>query len=120
MQVINREVYRSLFMVLLMGLVPVTALIAAYAAFFLTGPLATILILAGVTYVLGVFGVTAGGNVPMNQRLAAMPDGGTAAQAYWPSYVTGWLRWNHIRWISAGAASLCYAIAAVEIAATLG
>lgn len=116
MQIINREVYRSLFMALLMGMVPVAAAVAGYAVLFMDGPVRTWLLAAGLLYVIGVFGVTAAGNVPMNKRLAAMPQAGAEAQAYWPTYVRGWVRWNHIRWVTALGASISYAVSAVLVA----
>lgn len=117
MQRINREVYRSVFMVLFLGMVPVSALVLGYAAFWLTGPVSDWLVAAGALYLFGVFAVTAAGNVPMNQRLDAMPLAGGAAQAYWPVYVTGWLRWNHLRGLAALGASVSYAVAALLLAA---
>ena len=117
MQILNRKVYRSVFMVLLMGMVPVAAGFGLYALIVLSGPVSIWLVSAALLYVIGVFLVTAGGNVPMNKRLEAMPQAGAAAQAYWPAYVEGWLRWNHIRWIAASGASFCYAVSAVLLAA---
>ena len=117
MQMINRKVYRSLFMVLLMGMVPVSVTLAIYALLFVTGPAATALMAAGVLYFFGVFVVTAAGNVPMNQKLDAMPLGGGAAQAYWPDYVKGWTLWNHVRWVAALGATGCYIVSAVLLAA---
>lgn len=109
MQVLNREVYASVFMVLLLGLVPVTALLGAYGAWA-----GRPLLMAGAgAYLLGVFAVTAAGNVPMNKRLDALPTGGPEAQRYWPTYVRGWLRWNHLRSLSATASAAAFAAAAV-------
>ena len=116
MQIINREVYRSIFMVLLIGMIPVSGAVAGFAIVFVNGPVATWLTAAGALYIIGVFFVSAGGNIPMNKRLEAMPQAGAAAQAYWPDYVRGWVRWNHIRWVTALGASICYAVSAVLIA----
>lgn len=117
MQRINREVYRSVFMVLFLGMVPISALALGYALLAASEPVATALTCAALLYLLGVFAVTAAGNVPMNQRLDAMPLAGDAAQAYWPAYATGWLRWNHLRSLAALAASASYAVASLLIAA---
>lgn len=116
MQLINRKVYASIFMVLLMGLVPITMTIAGYAYLRLDGPLVTVLGLGAVLYVFGVFFVTVVGNVPMNQTLDAMPQGGPEAQAYWPDYVRGWTLWNHLRWIASAGTAICYMLAAVLMA----
>ena len=116
MQRINREVYRSMFMVLFLGMVPVSSLVLGYALLVLSGPAADWLAAAGVLYLLGVFGVTAAGNVPMNQRLDAMPLAGEAAQGYWPAYVSGWLRWNHLRSVASLGVAFSYAVAAMILA----
>lgn len=116
MQVINRKVYSSVFMVLLIGLIPVSALIALLAWVFLPGPAAVWLTIAGALYFAGVFLVSVVGNIPMNRVLDAMPDGGEAAQRYWPDYVRGWVLWNHVRSFSASGATICYMIAAITLA----
>ena len=113
MQIINRKVFRSIFMVLLIGLVPISIVTAITGYFFFEGVLSALLIFAGMLYIIGVFLVTVAGNVPMNNTLEALPQGGVAAQKYWPSYVRGWLFWNHIRWIAALAVSVCYMVSAV-------
>ena len=59
------------------------------------GPVAILLIIGGSLYFLGVFIVSMVGNIPMNRALEALPQGGHAAQAYWPDYVKGWVLWNH-------------------------
>lgn len=120
MQSINRKVYKSLFMILLMGLVPVSTLVSVYSAVFLTRDLQWILITAGVLYCTGVFGVTAMRNVPMNHRLDTLVLGSAEAGVYWPEYVRGWVRWNHVRWVTALGASTCYMVAAVHVAAQTG
>lgn len=80
MQIINRKVYRSIFMVLLIGLIPVSAAIAI-AAFLLDLRASQWLIAAGLLYFFGVFLASAVGNIPMNKRLEAMPQGGCGGAA---------------------------------------
>lgn len=48
-------------------------------------------------YVVGVFGVTAAYNVPMNDALAAIPAGSQESAEYWSVYLERWTRWNGIR-----------------------
>ena len=116
MQIINRKVYRSVFLILLMGMVPISAA-AAVCASLLVGVVAVPwLIAAASLYVFGVFGITAVGNVPMNQTLDRMSLAGAEAQAYWPDYVRGWLPLNHLRTFASAAAAACYMIAAVLLA----
>jgi len=75
MQIINRKVFQTLFMVLLIGCIPVTAIVAGYAYFFMSGPGVSYLLVAGALYFVGVFIASMIGNIPMNQRLEAMPIG---------------------------------------------
>lgn len=116
MQVINRKVYASIFIVLLVGLIPVTAVVGGLAYLFLEGAAALWLMVGGAIYFAGVFLASMVGNIPMNRRLEAMPQGGAEAQAYWPSYVRGWQIWNHMRTVSSFATMGCYVIAAVLLA----
>ncbi|MBW4710190.1 DUF1772 domain-containing protein [Roseobacter sp. YSTF-M11] len=118
MQIINRKVYRSLFMLLFVGLIPVSLGLALVGAYFLDGPAQSSLVVAASLYVLGVFGVSAVGNVPMNQKLAACADGSEDAQAYWPAYANAWVLCNHVRWIAALGATGCYMLAALHLAQT--
>lgn len=113
MQEINRKVYRSIFMVLLMGLVPVSALLAVIAV--PSAPFgASVAVGAGAAlYFLGVFVVTAARNVPMNQRLDAMAYRGADARTYWPVYVEGWTRWNHVRTFSSAGSAALFLVGAV-------
>lgn len=116
MQIINRKVLKSVFMVLLIGLVPVSAALTVYGLVYVTGPVGTMLMLAGLLYFIGVFVVSVVGNIPMNNALAALPEGGAAAQAYWPDYVKGWVRWNHVRTLTSAGSALCLMVAALLVA----
>ncbi|MYM54146.1 anthrone oxygenase family protein [Thalassovita mangrovi] len=116
MQIINREVHGSIFALLLIGLVPVSAVVALFGYFTLPGSASAWLIVATAVYFAGVMLVTGLGNVPMNMRLEAMPQAGAAAQAYWPDYVRGWVVWNHLRTAASFGTMACYVIAAVQLA----
>jgi len=53
---------------------------------------------AGTLYALGVFVVTAGGNVPLNNRLAELDAEDESGAEFWRStYLVIWTRWNHVR-----------------------
>lgn len=116
MQMINRKVYRSVFLVLLVGLVPVSAAAAIAAAMLAQPVVLPWLAAAASLYLFGVFGVTVVANVPMNIRLDGMSLAGGEAQAYWPDYVGGWLPWNHLRTLAAAGTAVCYMVAAVLLA----
>lgn len=98
MQVINREVFRWLFMALFLGLVPVSLVLAGYGAAALDGAARWAFVSAGLVYLVGCFGVTARFNVPMNEMLDGMQPGGETGQAYWREvYVPRWTFWNTVR-----------------------
>lgn len=108
MQVINREVYSSIFLVLLLGMAPASAALGAYAWVYLPGPSSVWFLAGAVIYGIGTFGVTMLGNVPMNQRLDKMPLGDPATAAYWQHYLSGWTRWNHLRTVASAISAACF------------
>lgn len=113
MQLINRKVYSSVFLVLLLGLAPVSAMLSAYAWVYISGPAQIWLVAGGVLYFLGTFVVTIFGNVPMNKRLDAMATDGRATQIYWSSYATFWTMWNHVRTAASTLAAAFFLIGCV-------
>ena len=106
MQVLNVEIMRSVFMVLFMGLVILSLVIVVYAALNLDGSPRRLLMLAGLSYLVGVFAVTAAGNVPLNNRLATMDPSTAQALAFWKqSYMTRWVNLNSLRTLACFLAS---------------
>lgn len=106
MQSINREVFRYIFMSLFLAMVPVSLLIAGYAALGLNGPASTLIAAAAGTYLLGAFGVTIVFNVPLNDALAVMDTNAESTQNFWDStYLPRWTFWNSVRTASCAAAS---------------
>jgi uncharacterized membrane protein len=98
MQVINREVFRWVFMALFLGMAAVSVAVAAYGAFGLTGPAGTLIMAAGLVYLIGCFGVTVFFNVPMNEALAGMETASHTTRDYWmQTYVPRWTFWNSVR-----------------------
>lgn len=101
MQVINREVFRWVFMTLFLGMAGVSVLVSGYAAMSLTGPAATLILMAGIVYLVGCFAVTVFFNVPMNEALAKMDLGRDQTRAYWTStYLPRWTFWNTVRTVA--------------------
>lgn len=106
MQVINREVFRWVFMALFLGMAPVSLVLAGYGVRNLGSPSGTYLALAGVAYLIGSFGVTIAFNVPMNNALAAMDLSLDATRQYWTStYLPRWTFWNSVRTVACGLSS---------------
>jgi len=101
MQVINREVFRYVFMALFLGLAPVSAGLTGYAWLSLSGPGATLIALAGLVYLIGAFGVTVVFNVPLNETLARAETVSEAAHRFWTdTYLPRWTFWNSVRTVA--------------------
>ncbi len=113
MQVINREVVRWIFMVLFLGLVPVSLVVAGYGIVHLATLSGALMALAGLVYLGGCFGVTIAFNVPMNEALDKMEaDTGTARDYWTGTYLPRWTFWNTLR---TGACALSAALLLVAL-----
>lgn len=113
MRSINRKVYGSVFLVMLIGTTPVSA--AAILLGFTSGGSMGWLAAGGTIYLAGVFGTTVLFNVPMNNRLDGLKTDDPAAQKYWRHYVDVWTRWNHVRSIASVLSAACFLTAAVSL-----
>lgn len=114
MQAINREVFRWVFMALFLGLVPVSLLIAVCGALAIGNGPGSAMMLAGLTYFFGCFGVTVVFNVPMNGTLAGMDAADDPTREYWArTYLPRWTFWNTIRTVASclSAALLLFSLA---------
>ena len=101
MQVINREVFRWGFMTLFLGMAAVSVVVAGYGAIGVSGPAGTLVMMAGLVYLVGCFGVTVFFNVPMNEALAGMETSSVTARDYWlQTYVPRWTFWNSVRTVA--------------------
>lgn len=117
MQVINREVFRSVFMVLLMGMSALSPLLIGYAYFRVAGSASALIMTGGAVYFVGVFLVSLVFNVPMNNRLDAKEHSSAEAAAYWTDiYLPRWTFWNYLRAIASAAAAICYLVACIALA----
>ncbi|WP_297510912.1 DUF1772 domain-containing protein [uncultured Caulobacter sp.] len=63
-------------------------------------------------YLIGMFGVTAFGNVPMNDTLTGMSPSVAVSGGYWRTFLSDWTLLNHLRMVASLAASGLFAIAA--------
>jgi len=75
------------------------------APFFLGGAL---------FYVVGTFLVTALGNVPLNDQLAAVSTTDPGASDVWKRYLSRWTAWNHVRTAAAMVAALLYTLGLMQ------
>ena len=122
MQVINREVFRWVFMRLFLGMAVTSLILIGYTAFTLDDAGTTLIGLSGLIYLVGCFGVTAVFNVPMNEALSKMELSADSTKEYWTkTYLPRWTLWNTVRAIACtvSAAMLMWAlIAMVQIPPT--
>jgi len=66
---------------------------------------------AGLIYVIGMFGVTALYNVPLNNALAAADPHTPSGVALWARYMKEWTLWNHVRTVTSLVASVAFMVA---------
>lgn len=116
MQLINRKVYGSVFMFLLIAMLVISVVLVFYAFVYMTGPAAAWIISGCALYVIGVFIVTMVVNVPMNQRLDAMNHDGAETASYWVVYGSSWTLWNHVRTIASAGSAVSFLIGCLLLA----
>lgn len=112
MREINVTAVRPPLMIALFG----TGLLAAATLVLaLTGALGAgtwWAVAASVVYLVGAIGVTAGANVPRNNRLAAQPAADAPAlEAAWAQFRPGWQAWNHVRTVACSVACVGFVVA---------
>ncbi|MEE6130336.1 anthrone oxygenase family protein [Chryseobacterium arthrosphaerae] len=93
MQYINREILNPVFFLSFMG----TAILLPVSAFLFRGqPAFIFLLLASAAYLVGVFGVTVAGNVPMNDMLDRFDISGATSDAIKQMRDNFESRWNFL------------------------
>ena len=111
MQRINVDVYHWTFMGTFL-LTPVACIATAILAYRTGNQQVALLAIAGcAVYVIGNFFVTAGGNVPLNNSLAALDANAVEAARGWAHYLQNWTRWNHVRTAASVVAAGCFTFA---------
>jgi uncharacterized membrane protein len=115
MQSINVFAVTPLFMAALFGTAIACGGAAIYAA--TTGMAAATLpvIVGAATYILGTIVVTMAFNVPLNNLVAALDPAAGDAVSAWARYRRQWTAWNHVRTVSAIAASAWFIYALTRI-----
>ena len=112
MQSINLWVYRSLFMIGLYTMVPVS--LAGIALWTLAdGPV--LFAIGGALYLIGVILVSGLGNIPLNHKLAVLNADERDSKLFWISYVQKWSAYNHLRVLGSALAALCFTYGAVSL-----
>jgi uncharacterized membrane protein len=108
MQSINITAINPLFMLVLLG----TAVVCIFLMIMLLLKWhqlsAAYLLVGGLLYLVGVIGVTIAFNVPLNYALAIVDPNSTEGKILWAKYLTDWTFWNHVRTLTALAASAIF------------
>lgn len=112
MQNINVTVYRSIFMVIFMSLVPVSIATAIWSIVTLGWTDSLFVIVGALAYVFGMFMVTGMGNVPLNESLKQVDTNSQAVDSAWREYYKRWTRLNTIRCAFGVVAGICWILAA--------
>ena len=107
MNAVNVVILNPVFLTVFMGMTVVALALGARAVFGWSQPGSAWLLAGSLFYVVGIFGVTAAFNVPLNDALAAAPGD---AQV-WSRYLAEWVPWNHVRTLAGLAALACFAMA---------
>lgn len=106
MQVINREVFRWIFMTLFLGMAAVSIFLAVYSAMYLVDGIRMFFLLGALVYLIGCFAVTVFFNVPMNEALAGMDLSADSTRVYWTgTYLPRWTWWNTVRTLACAVAA---------------
>lgn len=101
MQVINREVFRWVFMALFLGMAAVSVFLVIYSATTFVGGPGMLILMGALVYLVGCFAVTVFFNVPMNEALAGMDLTSDTTKDYWTgTYLPRWTMWNTVRTIA--------------------
>jgi uncharacterized membrane protein len=108
MQSINVVVLNPSFLGAFMGTAVLSLGMAALAWTDRGGPAAVWFIAGAVCYLVGTFLVTVFGNVPLNNRLAAVGAAEAGAAAVWAQYLNRWTMLNTVRTVAAMSAALMY------------
>ena len=112
MQIINREVFKTLFMVLLIGMAFISIAMIWIGLVYWQGISSNWMIAGSATYLLITFVVTLAGNVPLNVKLDGLAYTDQQTAAYWSRTFYGrWTVFNHIRTLGSAVASICYLMA---------
>jgi uncharacterized membrane protein len=110
MQAINAAALRPAFLWVFTGT-------AALCAVVVVGSLvdwddaSPYLVVGGLLYLVGSFGLTAGYHVPRNEALDRVESSSADAAGHWSRYVREWTTWNHVRGAAALAAAALLTIA---------
>jgi uncharacterized membrane protein len=111
MQAINITIINPWFMTAFFGTAATCLFLAVFSLLKWHQPDATYLLIGSLLYLLGTVGVTFAFNVPLNDALAKVEPTSTEGANLWANYLTNWTFWNHVRTVTAIAATAVFSIA---------
>lgn len=115
MNAANADILKSAFMPIFMGTTVASTALMGLAILRWGEPGSVAICAGGAIYVIGMFVVTAVGNVPLNTALAAVVPSDIDGGSIWEGYLKGWILWNNVRMIaSLGATALFVGAIAVR------
>lgn len=114
MQSINVVVLNPSFLGAFMGTAVLSIGIALLAVKGWGTPASAFLLAGALAYFVGTFLVTAFGNVPLNDQLAAVSAADPAAVSLWEHYVDRWTLLNTVRTVAAIAAVLMFTLGLMQ------
>ena len=114
MQSINVVVLNRSFLGVFIGTSILSLVVIGVAAFEWGSPAAPWYLAGALAYLVGTFIVTGVGNVPLNDRLAAVLAPDAEAIPVWEHYLERWTRLNTLRTGSAGAAALMFLLGLLQ------
>jgi uncharacterized membrane protein len=110
MQSVNITAINPLFMLVLFGtaVACLFIVISALLQWHQSGKI--YLSIGSLLYLVGTILVTMLGNVPLNNALANVDPNSTEGTILWAKYLTDWTFWNHVRTLTALAASVMFIV----------
>jgi uncharacterized membrane protein len=105
MQAMNSAILNPVFLALFSGAALLCAALAVTAPFTADESHAVLRGLGAGLHVVGVFGLTTGVNVPMNDALDASDPASAAGADLWRGYLRRWTAWNHLRTVAGAVAT---------------
>lgn len=110
MQKMNVVIVRSPFLGIFLA-TAVACLVLSIASFLPTVRPKAGFVLAGcLLYLVGAFGITVAGNVPLNDALANVSANTSEAVKLWEHYLDRWVMLNHLRTVTTLASTACLAL----------
>jgi uncharacterized membrane protein len=111
MQAINVAILNPLFLAVFLGTAVASVLAIIVSLLRWHTPGAIYLLVGGALYLIGNIVVTGVFNVPKNNALDAVAPADPGSTRLWASYLASWTAWNHVRAVTALAATAAFILA---------